>query len=421
MTASPDNLHLLAHRAQLHARTEDDWWDNALETALAAVSATRHPASYRAVGEAALARLIRWQREGAPRRVSADTAALALTAAAAADLARRDRAAERDAIAAVDDLAGRGGAAAPPLHLALCAWALDRLAPDREQSPWVAIRGHSSDGGGRVAGLEGPLRTLIRTLAAPSFDASALVRALLGEVPISPGTEDAAVLLWVMTAAIERCAGDIDARDAGMRALTDRRSELAQRLAQEVSAQTFLPPDVGEFDPDEEFDLRPVTYLSPTEALLVDISLASSEPEDPWLRFEEAKALFGTKGEAAERRLATNSAALLFVSSLLCGALVGVSLALGEIQANIAVWAGVAATMAGSLAATTVIYSRERSGLVQALGMLCATLGLVAGVVVLNRALAHPVVGDVGGFVVGALVGVLAALVWSVVVRTSND
>jgi hypothetical protein len=39
----------------------------------------------------------------------------------------------------------------------------------------------------------------------------------------------------------------------------------------------------------------------------------------------------------------------------------------------------------------------------------------------MNRALVHPVVGDVGGFVVGALVGVLAALIWSVAVRASND
>ena len=51
MTASPETLHLLAHQAQLRARTEPDWWDNPLDTALAAVSATRHAPAFREEGE----------------------------------------------------------------------------------------------------------------------------------------------------------------------------------------------------------------------------------------------------------------------------------------------------------------------------------------------------------------------------------
>ena len=421
MSASPENLHLLAHQAQLRARTEEDWWDNALDTALAAVSATRHPASYRTLGDAALARLIRWQRDGAPRRVSADVAALALSAVAAFDLVRRDRSAEAEAITAVDGLAGRSGPATPMLHLALCAWALDRLVPDRKNLPWTTIREHWSESGRRVAGLEGLLRTLVLAFAAPSFDASALVRALLSQVPASPGLEDGAVLLWVMTVAIERCASEIDSRDTGMRALADRRSELAERLAQEIDADTFRPPQVAEFNPETEFDLRPATYMSPTEALLVDISLASADLEVAWLRFEEAGALFGKRARAAERRLTRRSAALLFVSALLCGALVGVSLVLGSISASIAVWGGIATAAGGSLGATTVVYRREPTGLLQAIGMLCATLCLVAGIAALNQALVHPLVGDAGGFVLGALIGVLAAFLWTLAARPSND
>lgn len=420
MTASPENLHLLAHQSQLRSRTEEDWWDNALDTALAAVSATRHPAGYRTIGETALARLIRWQRQGEPRRVSADAAALALTAMAAADLAHRDRVIEVDAITAVQDLAKRSSSATPPLHLALCAWALDRLVPDRQALPWRRIREHWSDTGRPVAGLEGPLRTLTLAFAAPTFDARALVRTLLNEVPASPGVEDGAVLLWLMTAAIERCSGEMEIHDTGIRALADRRSELAGRLAQEIDADAFRPPEVAEFSPDAEFDLRPVTYLSPTEALLIDISLASAEPEVAWMRFEEAEALFGERAAAAERRLARRSAAMVAATSVLGGALLAVSLMQGAIQASIAVPAGIALATAGWLWAVTIVYRREPTGLTQAIGMLCVTLGIVAGVAVANRALAHPFIGDVGGFVLGALVGVVAALVWSVAAKSSS-
>ena len=114
MNATPETLHLLVHQAQLRARTDTDWWDNPLDTALAAASATRHaPATARPTVD----RLRRWGRDEQPRRVSADVAALAL--AAAADLGRRDRQLEEAAVYAAEDLAGRSRASAPLLHVAM--------------------------------------------------------------------------------------------------------------------------------------------------------------------------------------------------------------------------------------------------------------------------------------------------------------
>ncbi len=420
VTVTADSLHLLAHRAQLGARTAEDWWDNALDTALAAVSATRHPLAFRSSAQAAVRRLDRWWREGQARHVSADATALALAARASADLAARNRDLERAAVEAVSDLASRTGAAAPALHVALSAWALDPLVADRDAAPWVSLRTHLNTAR-EGSGLDGPLRVLSRAIATPQLDPGELVRELLARLPSSPGAEDAAVLLWTMTAAIERCATEMSQTDSGLRALIDRRAELTSRLSHEITAETFEQPAVDDFDPDTELDVRPISYLSLMEALLLDMALASAEPEDAWIRFEEGERLFGHREREMRRVLVTRTAKLLAVLGLAVGSLVGVVTDWLGADLSISLAAALAIGWMLWLAATTVLHRARPRPLTQALGLLWATLGLASACVALNYALEKPLLGDLGGFVAGALIGVFGAALWQLSVASSHE
>lgn len=413
MTASPETLHLLAHQAQRRARSEPDWWDNPLDTALAAVSATRHAAAFREEGEHALDRLRRWHRDGQARRVSADVTAIALAAAAAADFARRDRDLERAAADGVDDLARRSRDAAPVLHLALSAWALDRVVLDRGQPPWLALRERFHGPAGRTRGLDAPLTLFTSALAAEAFDAAALVRSLLSEAPTSPGAEDGAVLLWLLTAAIDRCAVDLREDDTGLRALTDRRSELAARLAQELDAASFEAPEVAEFDPDIELGLRPTMFLSPMEALLLDISLASAHPEQAWLRYEEADALFGARARDLARQLARRTASLLTLLGAATGVLLAVALTSAGVAAGAAVPAGLTLTFAGLSAAAAVAHRTGRGKLSEAIGVFAVVAMFCAAVNTVNQSLSQPVLSDAAGMITGAVIATLAVAVWA--------
>jgi hypothetical protein len=421
VTASAETLHLLAHQAQLRGRTAEDWWDNALDTALAAVAAVRHPPAYREHGDAALDRLRRWRRDGEPRRISADAAALALAAAAAVDLARRDRDLERDAIAAVENLAGRAATAAPALHVALCAWALDRVVPDRQDTPWPQLRAHVADSGAWAHGLDIPLRSLTRAIAAERLDASPLVRALLTEIPASPGVEDGAVLLWVLTVAVEQCAAQLPDTDSGLQALADRRTELASRLALEIDPTTFQPPNVGDFDPDADLDGRQISYLSPMEALLIDISLASTDTEAPWLRFEEAAELFGDRARVAERKLARRTAALVTVIGVLAGSVLALALTLADVEPAVAVPAGITVIAACWLAAAAIWHRNSPTTLAQAFAALWATCLLAAAFDAVNQALTKPLVPDAAGWIAGALVGIVAVVLVALTTRSHRS
>lgn len=413
MSVSADSLHLLAHQAQRRARTDEDWWDNPLDTALAAVSATRHPPAYRNDGANAVERLRRWHRDGQPRRISADVAALTLAAAAAADLGDRDRDLEAAAIAAAEDLSGRTRTAAPPLHVTLTVWALDRLRLDRTAKPWPALRQHlarvSSGGGAEV-----PLETLARALSAASFDARALVQRLLADVPTSPTLEDGVVLLWILTIAIERSGPELDQDDSGLRALIDRRTRLAERLARELDADAFKAPEAVEFDPTDDLDARTPTFLSSMEALLLDISLASRDEEKPWLRYEEAADLFAQRERAAVALLARRTGLLLSAAGALAGGLLSVVLAFNDVVLLQAVLAGVALASTITAIAATIWHRHTRTKLSRALVTSFAALGFVAGLDLVNDLLKDPVLDDVGGVVAGVLLTAAITIVIAV-------
>jgi hypothetical protein len=416
VSASPETLHLLAHQAQLRARTDADWWDNPLDTALAAVSATRHPPAFRGDGETAVQRLRRWLRDGQPRRVSADVAALALAACAASDLGLRDRELEAAAVEGAADLAGRSRTAAPPLHVGLTVWALDSLVPDRAAAPWPALRQHLAAGPvGR--GAEAPVVALATALCAPVFDADALVRSLLSDVPSSPSLEDGAMLLWVLTTAVERCAPELGAQDTGLRALADRRAELAVRLAQELDAEAFKAPEVADFDPRGDLDLRTPTFLSPMEALLLDISLASRELEQPWLRFEEAADLFGLREREAVRSLAWRTAVLLGAAGVVAGGLLAVVLDYEGSDRLVAVLAGIAVACAVAFVAAVIWQREDRGAFSRALIAFFFTLTICAVLDLINESLDKPLLSDAAG-VIGGLLG--ATVIAVVVAATAS-
>lgn len=413
MTTSPETLHLLAHQAQRRARVEPDWWDNPLDTALAAVSATRHPPAFREEGKLALDRLRRWRRDGCARRVSADVTATALASLAAVDLARRDRDLEHDAAAGVDDLARRSRDAAPALHLALCAWALDRVVTDRDAAPWPRLRERFRAPVDRTRGLDTPLALFTAAVAAQSFDAATLVRALLAEAPTSPGSEDGAVLLWLLTVAIDRCSDELRDDDTGLRALADRRSELAARLAQELDASAFDPPEVADFDPTGKLDLRPTVFLSPMEALLLDISLASAHPDGAWLRYEESAALHGREARNLAQRLARRTAILMTLLGVVTGALVAVALVGQSLAVGAAVPAGLTLAFVCLTAAAALWHRNDQGKPSEAVGVFAVVAAACAAVNTVNQSLSKPFLSDAAGVITGALITAFAVVVWA--------
>jgi len=416
MTASPESLHLLAHRAQRGARTEADWWDNPLDTALAATSAARHPPAYRQDGEAAVRRLQRWNRSGGPRRVSADVAAISLAAAAAADLGLRDRELPEAAITAASELLPRTQAPVPMLHLGLIAWGLAGFSPNRDSEPWLALRARLS-GLSPGRGVDGAIGALAIALTNDSFPAADLVRNLITSSPSSPSLEDGSVLLWVFTVAIERSASSLGENDAGFLALTDRRADLAQRLAQELDADSFEPPEVPDFDPEAQADFQVPVFLSPTEALLLDISLASQEQEPAWLRFEEAASIFGSRERRAVRHLALRSTGLLSILAVASGGLVGVIAHSEGASDAVAVLSGFLVAAIVLSGASITWYRFSRSPVARSCVAFLLTLTLCSALDLANSALAKPLFTDAAGLIASLLI---AAAVVVIVAATSS-
>lgn len=409
MTQTPESLHLLAHQAQLRARSDEDWWDNPLDTALAALNATRHPPAFREQGRRALDRVISWQRTGQARRVSADAAALALAARAAADLAVRDAVLTGAAVEAAGELAARTGRPVA-LHTALISWALDPVVSDRTESPWPALQA-SLSAASPATGLDRPLLTFAGAIASTGEDPGVLVRSMLAEAPSSPGIEDGAVVLWLLTATLERCVIGVPREDTGLRALADRRAELAMRLAQELDESAFRAPEIPDFDPEEELDLRPSVYLSPTEALLLDISLASTEPDQGWLRFEEAEDLFGERARATERRGHGMRAILLGVCGLLSGAVLAMSLVLAAQATTVWMPAGIALTCLIWVFAGAAWQAASPARAVGSLTSLAALIAVTAAVDAINQAITPHPLPDATGLIVGALAGAVALVI----------
>lgn len=417
--AAADRLHVLAHNAATSARNVEDWWGSPVDTALAAVALARHSRAYREDAERTLERLLRWVRDEEPRRISADVAALALTARAAADLQRSDPTLVSAAVEAVDDLATRDRATVPELHLALCVWALDELVSDRDKRPWPTLRARAAPS--RLGGVDEPLARYSSALASSPFDANRLVQDLIGEIGVAPGVSETSLLLWLITVACERLARVLPPDDNALQVLVRQRAELVDRLAGEIDDQTFVEPTLADFGDEGAADLRVIGFLSRFEALLLDIALAPKDGGTPWLTFVEARSLFGMREsearrelKASRRRLLDGLAAITTVLALVSGTTLWLALYTFEIKT------GVGFSLAVALAAGVLVFAalalrRGRpSPLVDSLGPLFALFGLLAVLNAINVHMKKPIVSDAAGLIVGAVIVGIATVVWQV-------
>jgi hypothetical protein len=420
--ASPELLHTIVHRAALRPRNEDDWWGNPIDSALAAVALARHQRAFRDDAVRVVARLERWWSGGEMAPLSANVAALALTARARAELQQTDAVLTAAAAEGVDGLAKRDHSLSPELHLALCVWALDRLLPDRSKAPWPELR--QRFGRGQGFGVDQPIRRYCAAIAAAPFDAAGLTQALLGEIGSSPSPTDSVVLVWLLTATLERVTEALPESDSGLRVLIEQRTGLVERLAGEIDEQTFVEPTIGEFDPDADEEQRSLLFLSPMEALLLDLSLATREAETPWLTFAEADSLFGAQAHEANTQLATTRASLFqriallgFSLSLLFGAVV----ALAAVDAGVAGWVAANAGLAVGAAAafvSAISLARVRTTPVfDATGYFTGGLAVIAAIDAWNQSRAHPFLPDALGVTVALIIPLAVVVPWAIFMR----
>lgn len=420
--AQADRVHAIAHRAMLAARGVDDWWDTPLETALAAIDLARHTHAHLSEAERALDGLVRWWKEGGPRRTSSDATALALAARASAELQRQESGLLLAAAQAVDDLANRDAVVVPMLHLALCAWALDPLVTDRHASPWPALRARLNHATEMRANI--PLRQYSYAIAQRSFNPSWLTQELVSQMGAGAGSSDACILIWLTTVACEKISLFLSKEDSGLQVLFRYRSELTERLAGEIDDRTFREPDLPEFD--AEVTRQDQTYLSSFEAGLLDFGLASGEPSRPWLTYEEAINLFDERGVQTRTELNSMQRRLRLRLAILTGLLGLVSsLALWLLLRRVDVGNSVADPAAVSLVALLVMIAvrfapaTRNNILFESLGVFFTSLALLSAVVAVNQSLRKPYISDVGGLVAGTLIAAAAAVLWGFV-RRSN-
>jgi hypothetical protein len=414
-----EHLHRLTHRAANRSRSVEDWWENSLGTALAAVARARHSSGSRDEAERALDRLRRWWRDETPRRISRDVTALALGARAASDLQQSDPQLLADAADAVDDLARREPTAVPMLHLALCAWALDALIPDRSEKPWSALRERFALRA--VGGVDEPLRLYAAGVAAEHFDPNALVQNLYSSIGTSPSASDACVLIWLMTVAVERLSQSLDAKDNALQLLVQRRAAIAARLIGDIDDETFLQPELEEFGEPIPDNLPAISFLSSFEALLVDLALASPEEAEAWLTFPEAEALFAAEATTARRELERIAnvysrwlALLVGLLSLVAGALAWRGLT--DLDWKPGVVASMAVLVAAlGLAAAALLANRAElpEKLAESLGIGLVTIAGLAALEALNEHRTKPFISDNVGLIAGVLITAAAVAAWN--------
>lgn len=416
MTDSPAELHRLAHRAAARQRHDDGSWGAPIVTALAAVAMAEHPPAHRASGTEALDALDRWLAEGKPRRVSADVVAVCLAARAAAAYGRSGSRRVADAASHAADVATR--AVVPPLHLALVCWALDDLVADRRAHPWAALRSMPAR---PTVGPERALMVYVEHVAAESFDAAGLVREFTasGAGRLRPGPEDGAILLWLLTAVIDKAAPYL-AGDNALHALVDQRADLVARLALELGEASFVLPDWADEADSGRWD---GSYLSPIEAFLIDIALSSPDREESWLTYGEAQVLFGK--EAAVERLTARRWRSAFAATLTSGG--GLAAALVYViavhtqgaSAEVAWWAAASVFfLVASLAC--FLWRGEGHGATYSNTLMAGAVsaGLASALLLGNSVLPRPLVSDAPGLFLGLVVPAAAMAITAAVTRS---
>jgi hypothetical protein len=424
-SSASEGLHLVVHRVATAGRDVDDWWGSPFETAVAAVALARHSPAYRDDAGRAVARLKRWVSDEQPRPISADVAALALTARAAADLQQSDATLVSRAAGALDDLVQRDRTLVPELHVVLASWALDKLVRDRDQTPWPSVQRWFDSA--PLSGVDEPLRRFGQALAAKGFDAGLLVQALLGDVAVAPSLSDNCILLWLLRMAIERASESLPATDNALQVLVRRRAALVERLAGEITEQTFTEPAIPEFGGDDAADLRVIAYLSGLEALLVDLALASANEATPLLSFEEAEQLFGAKAAQLELQVRTDRGRALLLLSLLVGivALLAGALTWAVLhdvaRSAVAVNVAIAVASLGVIVAARLWHEMDRSARAESLLVFAVLLTLLGAINAANQATRKPFWPGVTSAFVDVAISVAAGFLASFVLGRRRD
>ncbi len=124
-------------------------------------------------------------------------------------------------------------------------------------------------------------------------------------------------------------------------ALVEWRARITERLALELDESAFREPIVGDFDPDVVHDHGgSEVYLSPMEALLLDVALAPAHDEDGWLTYPQAEAMIGRQTAVARALAGTERrrlAGALAGAALLSGALLGLALTSAGVRTSVAI------------------------------------------------------------------------------------
>ena len=230
-------------------------------------------------------------------------------------------------------------------------------------------------------------------------------------MPRRAPTTPSGVVLWIIAAAGERLTQTLGAEDNALKVLFQRRAAIVERLAGEIDERTVRPPEIEEFGATVSEDLPAVLFLSPSEALLLDLALAKQDEADAWLSYGEAQALFGERAATATHELEQAQDHHQRISGLLV-ALVGLALGLAtwtgllDLDWKRAVAASLAVTVASTVLAIGALLGRAGGApekLMEALGSLFVTAAIIAALDALNKHLAHPFISDINGLIIGAV------------------
>jgi hypothetical protein len=272
-----------------------------------------------------------------------------------------------------------------------------------------------------LAGVDEPLRRLGSGLAQHPFDANRLVQDLIVDIGGAPGLSDGVILLWLISAAADELARSLPASDNAFQVLLRRRAELVERLAGDIDDRTFVEPDVDVFDPGTEYTPLDVTYLSPFEALLLDVALASRDDATPWLTYVEADQLFGDEATALRRNLVSTRQSFAVRAGLLVGVigLLG-ALAAWFVMREYGVASDVRLPLAVAVAAIGMAFgvavaSRERPPTIigDALGSLLVACAAIATFLAINNIPKEPLVADANGVAADVIIAAGVLALWA--------
>lgn len=277
-----------------------------METALVAVADSQHSPGSRAMAEPAYERLLRWLNEETPRALGDDAAAVALAARAGRALRGGNTPLTDQAVALVASTCGATEPVLAPLHVALMAWALDPLVPDRGRQPWDEVRRALQH-----LPVQGPDDALVRFAQALADQRSPAMDARLADVDTVNRTDES-ILLWVLSAAIavEADRGDSDSLALGP--LLRRRAELLDHLGAVLEGEAVLPVAAMEYDPFTDTEEQS-EGLHLFEAVMLDLALSGERPHNELITLEEAKRLDRRAAEQRRVRYAEVSAAASLV------------------------------------------------------------------------------------------------------------